>query len=443
MQDFADRLESATTRWALAALLLRTWDARDRSAALHRRRLHDHDWLDHHALAEAHFGPIAATEPLTVDDRAFIANGTADGTDLVAVDAFGFALGDASSATYAGSWKDEQHTDALRLEDGDIFPVPVPRWPRERRQGTRTTAPWALPPLADDHPFARVHRITEAAVIVDFSLWRRLAPLVDGLGRVATLLPNQTDDELRIDVSGGDAFPVVPHNAERQKTIVEELLDRALGTDARIVVLPELSTSASIADDVARRLYDEEEDRLVVCGSWHEEDGAARRNVTRAALSGSRAIMEHRKLTEINGRIAATGAPWREGLSLSDEPVLRIYASNGHRLVLLICKDLLAPWVNDVLKALRVNVVLAPAMSPTMQPFSARLGEHVLNAQAVAVVANGPVDWTEQTAPAEPHGLLARPYHPGDVVQAPAGVRAPALTVLSLEDGTAEVLDNH
>jgi predicted amidohydrolase len=305
--------------------------------------------------------------------------------------------------------------------------------------GRRTPSPRSMNVDAGDHPHARVFRTGLLPVEYRFDLWRPLSRIAARLDRIGAVTVNETLAELGLGDAPAVAFPVTPADPAEQERRVLAQLERAIEAGAEIVVLPELTTTRAIADRVARRLDDDDEQRLVICGSWHETSDGAPANVSLGLFSGLSARMEHRKLVEFGDLFPRDPDDRRrEGIVAPEPPLLRVYVAGAFRFALLICKDFLDHRVTRTLDAVGANVLLVPALSRTAQPFVGRAQAHVADAQALTVVVNGPRSWDGDGdgGPIEPTAALVRPYEPRDVVPGDA-VAAPSLVIFSLQQGRA------
>jgi hypothetical protein len=429
MTDFVDLLTAAQTRWDAAAVLLTTWSARP--AGTRPRRGSD-AFLELVDEVRAHFD--AKPDSLEIDDvdRGQVLAWTEAGTDLHRVDAVGFGLNLAASAGFAQSWRERLGAGTHRPSVGDVFPAADAPWPPTLGGATRTPSPRSMNIDDDDHPYARVFRDDMLAVEFDFSLWPALRQIGLRLDTVAAITVNEDLDELGLDAPRASAYPVRLADEDEQARRLLQRLDAAIDVAAQIVVLPELSTTPGLVDAVQRRLADDEEQRLVICGSWHAPDPAdgEAANLSVGLVSGLQARMRHRKIVEFGDLYPRNPDDRRrEGIIAPSAPLVRIYVADQFRFALVICKDFLDASVTRTLDRVGANVLLVPALSRTTQPFKARAHAHVSDAQAVSVVANGPRAWAGD--PIAPTALLARPYEPRDIIEATADP-APSLLLLSL-----------
>jgi hypothetical protein len=434
MPSFMELIATAPTRWDAAVVLLSAWNTRSPNLQPDRD---DDDFLVLVDEVRAHFDSLSLELELSDADRSRILQWTDAGSDAHKVDAVGFGLNFAASAGFAQCWR-ESLGNTYRPSPGDVYPCADAPWPRNLGSNTRTPSSWSINIDADDHPFARTFRADMLPVEFDFTLWRALHQLGLQLDTVAAATVNETLDELGLADPKRVAFPVTAADPALQEQRVLEQLDRAIEAGAHVVVFPELSTSAGIATRIEARLAEDEDQRLVICGSCHEPDPQTSdpSNDSVGLVSGLRARMRHRKIAEFGDLYPRNpDHRRREGIVPPDPPLLRIYVANQFRFALTICKDFLTIPVTRTLDRVGANVLLVPALSRTTQPFKARAEAHIADAQAVSVVANGPRTW--DGTPIDPTALLARPYEPDDVMKDVAGP-ASSLLLFSLRQGSVQ-----
>jgi hypothetical protein len=433
--SFVDLIASAKTRWDAAVVLLATWKGRPAGMAPIRT---DDEFLQLVDVVRAHFDARPDELYLTDADRSHILDWTSSGADLHAVDAVGFGLNFSASKVFARSWRDTIGQDTWRPAPGEVFPAADAPWERELNGSRRTPSPRSMNIDADDHPYARTYRAGLLPVEFDFRLWRPLRLLALNLDLVAAVTVNETLDELGLGVPRPVAFPVSAQDPNKQETVVLEQLERALDAGGQIVLFPELTTSPDVTDQIERRLAQDDQQRLVICGSWHELVEGDPANNSIGLISGVPGRMRHRKLVEFGDLYPKEADDrLREGIEPPDPPLLRIYVAEQFRFSLTICKDFLDAIVTRTLDHVGANVLLVPALSQTTQPFKGRAAAHVNDAQAVSVIANGPR--TMDQGAVAPTAILARPYEPDAVIDGNA-VGAPSLLLFSLRSGTAQAL---
>jgi predicted amidohydrolase len=260
------------------------------------------------------------------------------------------------------------------------------------------------------------------------------------LKSVATLHPNQSNGEFDFHQPRPEIlFPVRLRDEAKQERRVAALLEQALSLDARIIVLPELASTAAIEDLVRARLANVESQHLVVVGSRHIGEDASAQNVAVALTPEVDEPIRHAKLVPYSNELRLE-RPWKEGIRVPARPVLTIYPADRFRFCILICKDFLDNKVVGAVARLGVNVLCVPAMSEKTSSYPLRVGQLVADAQALVVVANNPLDW--DSALVDPIAVFGQPIAGREVVLAPAGqpVAAPALVIFHPGDNAAAVI---
>jgi hypothetical protein len=117
-------------------------------------------------------------------------------------------------------------------------------------------------------------------------------------------------------------------------------------------------------------------------------------------------------------------------------PAITLMMSGDWSWTVLVCKDVLSADVARLLEDLRARLVLVPAMSGKTEIFEQRCRELAVNAQAVAVVANTPMD------PAAAAALIARPLREAPLeVCKPPRLLAPGAVVASARELSIRLLD--
>lgn len=438
-EEVPEQLAGAGTQWAAVTALLRIWrrELPERPA----RHAHDSRWSDWADLAadvvDWFSAPVRESGDLSEDDRRRLTELVMDSPlGIDAVDAVAWGLDQVGSTSFAPAWRDEvcprgelEH----ELADGEFYPVADPRWPLPEH-GVLASRPSALTPAtAGELPHVRVHSAGRFRIVASFRFERELEEVGARLASLAALHPHETIEEFEIGWPAADvAFPV--RVAAPDPDRIAELVRRMLDADARIVVLPELSTDPATVDAIAAMLSDRDDQRLVVAGSYHDE--ASRRNVAVGLLPDCTERMEHAKVVPFSDDLGLRDR-WREGIEPGD--AITVHHADRFRFCLLTCKDFLSAEVRDVVDRVAANVLCVPAMSRKTDPFKARAAGHVADAQAVSVVANGPLRWADG-ARVEPAAVFGQPVRGRECVTPPAGsgVAAGSCSVLKIGDDHAD-----
>lgn len=275
-----------------------------------------------------------------------------------------------------------------------------------------TSPPWRLANRLDETRRVRLAGgwANQFRVVFDYSLFEALAGVITADTIIATCHPNRALSEFTLPPQRAQpTFPVRPSNSRRQHLIIDRLIGGAVGAGASIVVLPELSVSESLA----RRLQDwvqrDHGPRLLVAGSYHHNRGAPRRrrNTAIAWVRGHQHPLIHDKHS-------AARDPIVEDIQPQGWPEMRVYVTaDGWHLVLAICRDLLNPQAVHALTEAGANLVLVPAMSETLTPFTGQITHLVSSGQALVAVANNPAEWAEANGEAVYRPARAMFGHPG------------------------------
>lgn len=199
-----------------------------------------------------------------------------------------------------------------------------------------------------------------------------------------------------------------PAHLDAQRARLDRLVRDAVRAGASIVVLPELCVTEALAHDLQNWVERDDGPKILVAGSYHHADGSPprRRNTALAWIRGHNRPLTHDKHSPAE-------QPVWEDLQPHGWPELRVYVTaEGWHLVLAICRDLLNPQAVHTLAEVGANVVLVPAMSESLAPFTGQVAHLVGSAQAFVAVANNPADWAGNGAP--PHRVARALFgHPG------------------------------
>ncbi len=259
---------------------------------------------------------------------------------------------------------------AVRLRPGD--PVPVSRERRHRVRGADRTTEGRATYEEASHRLPHVTLVPDLAagteVIVDFRLYDAWPH--PGTASVGTCHPTRgwRDFDTK-------TFPVVPVD---EQAIIERLrgqLDALSAAGCQVVLLPELVSTPTIR----RALIDHwltqglRRPPILVPGSEHGFDAdGSNVNITfvvseRDAADGSgfATVPEfaHRKFRPVTGGMH--GVAWARE-PLATQPVsVRVHVTPDLKAAVLICRDADDDVALALLKALEVDIVLVPALTPS------------------------------------------------------------------------------
>lgn len=275
-----------------------------------------------------------------------------------------------------------------------------------------TSPPWRLANRLDETRRVRLAGgwATQFRVVFDYSLFEALAGVITADTIIATAHPNRALSEFTLPQHRArPAFPIRPTNPRRQHLIIDRLIGGAVDAGASIVVLPELCVTESLARKLYGWVQRDDGPRLLVAGSYHHNGGAPRRrrNTAIAWVRGHQHPLIHDKHS-------AAKDPIVEDIQPQGWPEMRVYISaDGWRLVLAVCRDLLNPQAVHALTEAGANLVLVPAMSERLTPFTGQITHLVSSGQALVAVANNPAEWAETNGEAAHRPARAMFGHPG------------------------------
>lgn len=256
-----------------------------------------------------------------------------------------------------------------------------------------TAPPWRLANRLDETHHIRLAGAwaTQFRIVFDYSMFDTLAGLITTDTVIATCHPNSALTEFNLPAdSAQPAFPVRPTNLRRQHLILDRLIGAAADAGASIVVLPELCVTASLAQKLGQWVRRDDGPRLLVAGSYHHLGGSPRRrrNTAIAWVRGHPTALIHDKHSPAQ-------RPISEDIQPQGWPELRVYVNaDGWHLVIAICRDLLNPQAVHALTEAGADLVLVPAMSNSLTPFTGQIAHLVGSGQALVAVANNPAEWT-------------------------------------------------
>ncbi|PBC35412.1 amidohydrolase [Rhodococcus sp. ACS1] len=300
-----------------------------------------------------------------------------------------------------------------------------------------TSPPWRLANRLDETRRVRLAGgwVTQFRIVFDYSLFDALPGLVTADTIVATCHPNRALTEFTLPRdSTQPTFPVQPTDLDRQRRHLDQLIGRAAAAGASIIVLPELCVTESLARHLQDWVRREDGPRLLVAGSYHHVDGSPprRRNTAIAWVRGHDQPLTHDKHSPAE-------QPILEDIQPQGWPELRVYVTaDGWHLVIAICRDLLNPEAVHTLAETGANLVLVPAMSESLAPFTGQVAHLVGSGQAIIALANNPADWARSGDPAPHRSARALFGHPGlgqqtRVVASPD--TAPGIATLNVRSG--------
>ena len=306
-----------------------------------------------------------------------------------------------------------RHRSPYQPAVGDPIPLDSP----DLRQVTElapTAPPWRLANRLDETRRVRLagEWTTQFRVVFDYGLFDVLTGMITADTVLATCHPNHDLAELGLSSERHEpTFPVKPVDLDSQAQRIDRLLRDATDAGASIVVLPELSVTESLANQLESWVRQPGPVRLLVAGSFHHIDVADRAHRANRAVAWARghpAPLTHDKHSPADRPIV-------EDITPSGWPEIRVHVTaDGWHLVIAVCRDLLNPHAVHALSEAGANLVLSPSMSETLLPFGGPVAQLVGSTQAIIVVANNPADWSHPDQP-DQHNPPGRALfgHPG------------------------------
>ena len=275
-----------------------------------------------------------------------------------------------------------------------------------------TSPPWRLANRLDETRRVRLagEWATQFRIVFDYSVFDILSGVVTTDTIIATCHPNRALTEFALPSDPTQStFPVQPADLDRQRRHLDRLIGAAAAAGASIIVLPELCVTESLARHLQDWVRRTDGPRLLVAGSYHHADGAPlrRRNTAIAWVRGHDQPLTHDKHSPAE-------QPILEDIQPQGWPELRVYVTaEGWHLVLAICRDLLNPQAVHALAEAGANLVLVPAMSESLTPFTGQVAHLVGAGQALVALANNPADWARRGAHTPHRSARALFGHPG------------------------------
>ena len=287
---------------------------------------------------------------------------------LLAARAMALALDEVSGHTFGGAFRAKSR---VTLTADAAFPV------RKHEQDFWGPAPDATP---------RLKLFPRSGPSVPVVLSFEHASALQGIpvdARVAALLPNvapkttpaaNTLDAIRagfditVDVVGSKFFFVQTTNVD-QVDRVKKLVELAEQQQVDLALLPELCLTEAQQDELTGWLNGRITTlRFLTIGSAHCEGGMRRTNRARSFVTKDLALV-HEKFNPY-----WFGKTLEEDLRGADGGVTIYALSDLRKLVVLVCKDLLAANIATLLAEMRVWLALVPSLSPKADDFQTVAG---------------------------------------------------------------------
>ncbi len=284
---------------------------------------------------------------------------------------------------------------------GDPIPLDFPNL-RALTTMAFTSPPWRLANRLDQSRHIRLAGdwAVQYRLVFDYSLADALAGFITAATIIATCHPNRSVTEFLLPRDErGRTFPIRPVDLDRQRRDINRLIGLATQAGADIVVLPELSVTEELANELEHWVRRTDGPRVLVVGSYHHRHrdrtppfADRNRNTALIWVRGHDHPFTHDKHS-------AGDSPIAEDIQPEGWPELRVHVIDGWHLVIAVCRDLLNPEAVHALTSIGANLVLVPAMSETLLAFGGPGSSLVGNCQAIVAVANNPAEWSSDTHP--------------------------------------------
>lgn len=311
------------------------------------------------------------------------------------VAARGIALGidEATGDQFLGWFRGKR----IQLRPNQPFPVvrADPVRLRANVGGAISGNPASLGERADETPRLRLapahmpYAVTLDCTLSTYECISHLLPRDRPL-RMATATLNSDITEFNFHVSDAEEtfFNVAPTAPEQQQWLRDAV--KAAGEQgAHLLVLPELAVTQGMIPGIQQAL-DEASDslRLVVAGSFHDDQGTVRRNRACVLAPGrEEPFFWHDKINPYVHR--SNGRRYTEDLQGVD-PTIHVCVGESVSLSVVICKDLLQTDILRLLQDLFVRVVLVPSFSGEFDAFRSSVASLVTSNQTFVALANNP-----------------------------------------------------
>ncbi|HEU5150540.1 MAG TPA: hypothetical protein VFU19_08590 [Iamia sp.] len=244
------------------------------------------------------------------------------------------------------------------------------------------------PGRSGDHPArtARARIYTPAPgvppIVFDGALEGQLEDVLGRPRPLVTAHPNGSWEELAL-----TPFPAGPRRPTEHRDTTVGLVEAAIGREAAIVALPELTGTLPVVD--ALRQLRPPEPTLIVAGSAHLRLGSRRANAAHVWVARERWVVPAPRPLRVLKRVPYAGSMGAEPLTQVADHV-RVLTSGPWRLVVGICRDTLDADILAALIQLGVNLVVVPASSAKTANLGAAAAGVATGAPGIGLVANGP-----------------------------------------------------
>lgn len=186
-----------------------------------------------------------------------------------------------------------------------------------------------------------------------------------------------------LETVGDGIFGVQPLHAEAAWSETVRLLEVVAENGAKVAVLPELNVPCEVVPSLEGLTVPP----LVLSGSRHVDGEAGKVNEAVLHLFG-KPVLTHHKTVPFHD-LRSSDPTHREAIDVGGSITVLFCAQ--WTVAALICADVNSPAVMDILKRLRVNMVLVAAMTQAIGYFETRLSSLVQDTQGLGVWSNDPI----------------------------------------------------
>ncbi len=307
--------------------------------------------------------------------------------------ALALALDNAVGHRLARSFRNQR----LELAPGDAVPISQPRL-KEIFGGDLSPHPKNSAELPDRIPHLGLlpEDLGDFQIVLDSRPADQSCPLLDLQNQVlAAGVPNGSEEEFLLESYGESGLSVLfhygPKDSQSQRERLVGLLRRAAEEGASILVFPELCADGDCISALTEAFHEAPGTlRLLVAGSHHVKTSGELQNECVALLRGYNRPLTHSKFAAYVLRQGPGRPEAREGL-FSWRRTLTLFLTDDWSFTLLVCKDLLDPDVDRLLKSLGISLLFVPALTPKISQFKTYTAALAHANQAIVVVANNPI----------------------------------------------------
>jgi hypothetical protein len=285
---------------------------------------------------------------------------------------------------------------AVHARAGD--PVPISAERRVRVRGSSRSTEGALP--YEERP-DRVPHLTvvpelpgDAELIVDF----RLHDAIDNFETavVATGHPTTRMRDFAL-----ESFPMGPADPAATESVLLAALRVAREQKAQLLILPELVSTPEIRARLVAgwSALGGEAPLVLIPGTEHVRDGTQRCNVASVVtmadadefVDGPSSWFAHKKFRPTTSWVSKMPTRTRRQTEELDyQPVsLRVHATSGLKIAVLICRDFLESEARRLVEAAEIDVLVIPALAAKLDAFHDPAAELATQYMTEVFVVNG------------------------------------------------------